>query len=141
MGTTLQDKRVQSLFKVIQKIRAEWSESSDACGASLEGDENNTENDEECFEDEDSNKPLHEGSTKFERKGAKQNLGPNATDCLKGLGIDLELTADQHRELHNIMKLINELDKPLVDSKSLPEICPCCKPICMSQIHESLGPQ
>ena len=52
MGTTLQDKRVQSLFKVIQKIRAEWSESSDACGASLEGDENNTENDEECFEDE-----------------------------------------------------------------------------------------
>ena len=73
----------------------------------------------------DSNKPLHDGSTKFERKGAKQNLGPNATDCLKGLGIDLELTADQDRELHNIMKLINELDKPLVDSKSLPEICPC----------------
>lgn len=140
MGTTLQDKRVQSLFNLIRKIRADWSESSDACGANLEGDENNTENDEECFE-EDLPKPLLDGSTKLERKGAKNNLAPNATDCLKGMGIDLELTADQDRELHTIMQQINALDQPLVESKSLPEICPCCKSIYACRTHESPGPQ
>ncbi len=140
MGTTLQDKRVQSLFNLIKKIRADWADSKDDCGVNLEGDENNTENDEECFEDAD----LSDGSTKLERKGAKQDLGSfvsPATDCLKGLGINLELSADQDRELHAIMKQINELDKPSIKSPSLPEIFPCCKSICMPQIHESSGPQ
>ena len=126
MVSSLQDQRIRDLFASIKQIRQDWAFSDDAGQAPLnmEPDDSAVEEDAENYEEETPNEHEPENAEKLERKGAKSELGRSksslsnasketlspANSCLKGLGIDVEMTPEQEAELHAILKQINELD-------------------------------
>ena len=114
----LQDKKVRELFSIIEKLRSEWAFAdslTEPPPLNIEGEVNH---DSDCYEDENHVDPPK--GSKLERKGANASLAraesttsvdtlspPNA--LLKGMGIDVVMTTDQEKELHDIIKQINEL--------------------------------
>ena len=114
----LQDKKVRELFSIIEKLRSEWAfadSPTEPAPLNLEGEVNH---DSDCYENENHVDPPT--GPKLERKGTNASLAraesttsvdtlspPNA--LLKGMGIDVVMTTDQEKELHDIIKQINEL--------------------------------
>lgn len=128
---TLKEEKVRALFAIIKELRSQWAFADGAEEAPLNmepSDSDTFEYDPENYEDQipgDGTTPEKssiEQPPKLERKGAKtalhrsqssvsgtsHSLSP-ANACLKGLGINVTMTAEQEAELHSVLKAINEL--------------------------------
>ena len=115
-----QDPAVRELFDIIKKVRADWAFADDGGQqAPL-----NMDPLDEPVEDVNDQDYEDDSSTKLVRSGAKNELGsasrsnsnasletlspPNA--LLKGMGIGVEMTPDEEKELHAVLKAINALE-------------------------------
>ena len=116
-----QDKKVKKLFAIIEKLRKDWAYADSPTEPPPLNADGEVNHDSDCYEDEnDESRVDPPKSSKLERKGAKDSLAratssssvdtlspPNA--LLKGMGIDVVMTMEQEKELHEVIKKINEL--------------------------------